>query len=67
MFEYYHKDNLLSIVFYKFSLFSIYNYKSYLYNIYRGVDMNRIKQLREELKISQNNLAKKLNKAKVKN
>lgn len=48
--------------FYKFSLFSIYNYKFRLYNIFRGVDMNRIKQLREELKISQKELANKLNK-----
>ena len=43
-------------------MFFIYNYKLCLYNIDRGVDMNRIKQLREELNISQNELAKKLNK-----
>ena len=48
--------------FYKFSLFSIYKYKLHLYNSIRGVDMNRIKQLREELKISQKELADKLNK-----
>ena len=36
-----------------FSCFFIYSYKFSLYNIVRGVDMNRIKQLREEFKISQ--------------
>ena len=62
MFVCYHKVCLLSTVFYKFNLFSIYKYKYRLYNNFRGVDMNRIKQLREELKISQNELGKKLNK-----
>lgn len=50
------------MVFYNFLLFFVYKYKFDLYNIVRGVDMNRIKQLRDEIKMSQTELGKKLNK-----
>ena len=50
------------MLFYNFYLFFVYFYKFDLYNIFRGVDMNRIKQLRDEFKVSQAELGKKLNK-----
>lgn len=47
---------------YNFKLYFIYLYNFCLYNIFRGVDMNRIKQLRDEYKMTQLQLAQKMNK-----